>query len=135
MFTAQYVSAFHAMRDYLLELRSPVWQDTRSIGKQVRKEETNAIKALVDYATAQGSGNARRYYTSLSALADRTAGISSRDKATVIQLTTLLMVERMISQEIEQGIEAVLPYKEIYQNCKKRLTAFHAALPEKGATP
>ena len=28
VFTAQYVSAFHAMRDYLLELQSPVWQDT-----------------------------------------------------------------------------------------------------------
>lgn len=130
VFTAQYVSAFHAMRNYLLEINSPVWQDTRSLGKQVRKEETAAIKTLVDYATAQGSRNAQRYYTSLSTLADRTAGISQRDRATVIQLTTLLMVERMIAQEIDRGIERSTPYKEIYQSCKKRLAAFHSTLPE-----
>ena len=128
VFTAQYVSAFHAMRNYLLELQSPVWQDTRSIGKQVRKEETAAIKSLVDYATAQGSQNARRYYTSLSALADRTASITARDSATVIQLAMLLTVERMIAQEISRGIEAALPYKEIYQACKARLSAVHTAL-------
>lgn len=135
VFTAQYVNAFHAMRDYLLELKSPVWQDTRSIGKQVRKEETAAIKPLVDYATAQGSKNAQRYYTSLSTLADRTAGISDRDRATVIQLTTLLMVERMIAQEIDLGIQKKMPYKDIYQACKTRLSTFHSALPEKGGTP
>lgn len=128
VFTAQYVSAFHAMRDYLLELQSPVWQDTRSIGKQVRKEETAAIKSLVDYATAQGSQNAQRYYTSLSTLADRTAGITDRDSATVVQLTMLLTVERMIAREIERGIGAALPYKEIYRACKVRLSAVQNAL-------
>lgn len=128
VFTAQYVSAFHAMRDYLLELQSPVWQDTRSIGKQVRKEEITAIKSLLDYATAQGSQNAQRYYTSLSTLADRTAGITDRDSATVVQLTMLLTVERMIAREIERGIGAALPYKEIYQSCKVRLSAVQSAL-------
>lgn len=128
VFTAQYVSAFHAMRDYLLELQSPVWQDTRSIGKQVRKEETAAIKSLVNYATAHGSQNAQRYYAILSTLADRTAGITDRDSATVVQLTMLLTVERMIAQEIERGIGAALPYKAIYRACKVRLSAVQNAL-------
>lgn len=130
VFTARYVSAFHAMRDYLLERSSPIWQDTRSLGKQVRKEETDAIKTLVGYATAQGSQSAQRYYTSLSRLADRTAGVSDRGTATVVQLTTLLIIERMIAQEIKQGIAQELPYKAIYQACKGRLASFHAALPE-----
>lgn len=128
VFTAQYVSAFHAMRNYLLELQSPVWQDTRSIGKQVRKEETAAIKSLVNYATAHGSQNAQRYYTILSTLADRTAGITDRDSATVVQLNMLLTVERMIAQEIERGIGAALPYKAIYRACKVRLSAVQNAL-------
>ncbi len=128
VFTAQYVNAFHAMRDYLLELKSPIWQDTRTLGKEVRKEETDSIKALVDYATAQGSKHANHYYRSLSSLADRTAGITERDKATVIQLTTLLMVERVIAQEISAGIAAELPYKEIYQRCKQRLGAVQTSL-------
>lgn len=135
VFTARYVSAFHAMRNHLLELSSPIWQDTRTLGKQVRKEETEAIKLLVDYATAQGSKSARRYYTSLSMLADRTAGVTDRGEATVVQLTTLLIVERMIAQEIAQGIARNLPYKEIYQACRARLVAFHRSLPAGGVTP
>lgn len=97
IFTAQYVKAFHAMRAVLLERASPIWQDTRSLGKEIRRRETDAIKRLVDYATAQGSRNATRYYTSLSKLADKTAGIVERDKAGVVQLTTLLLVEKIIA--------------------------------------
>ena len=124
IFTAQYVKAFHAMRSLLLERASPIWQDTRSLGKEIRRQETDAIKRLVDYATAQGSRNAVRYYTSLSKLADTTAGIVERDKAQVVQLTTLLLVERVITQEITAGIEGQKPYKVIYQAVKDRLSAF-----------
>lgn len=124
IFTAQYVKAFHAMRAVLLERASPIWQDTRSLGKEIRRRETDAIKRLVDYATAQGSRNATRYYTSLSKLADKTAGIVERDKAGVVQLTTLPLVEKIIAQEIAAGIEAERPYKEIYSAVKDRLVAF-----------
>lgn len=124
IFTAQYVKAFHAMRSLLLERASPIWQDIRSLGKEIRRRETDAIKRLVAYATAQGSRNAVRYYTSLSRLADSTAGITDRDTAQVVQLTTLLLVERVIAREIEAGIEARRPYKDIYQAAKDRLTAF-----------
>ena len=124
LFTAQYVKAFHAMRSLLLERASPIWQDTRSLGKEIRRRETDAIKRLVDYAAAQGSQNAGRYYTTLSRLADRTAGIVERDKAQVVQLTTLLLVEKVIAQEITAGIEAGQPYKAIYQAIKDKLAAF-----------
>ena len=124
IFTAQYVKAFHAMRSLLLERASPIWQDTRSLGKEIRKQETAVIKQFVDYAKAQGSRNAVRYYTSLSKLADRTAGIVERDKAQVVQLTTLLLVERVIAQEITAGIEAEKPYKAIYQAVKDKLAVF-----------
>ncbi len=124
IFTAQYVKAFHAMRALLLERASPIWQDTRSLGKDIRRQETDAIKRLVDYATAQGSRNAARYYTTLSKLANHTAGIVERDTAQVVQLTTLLLVEKVITKEIVAGIEAEQPYKAIYQAIKDKLAVF-----------
>ncbi len=95
IFTAQYVKAFHAMRALLLERASLIWQDTRSLGTEIRRQETDAIKRLVDYATDQGSRNATRYYIALSKLADNTVGIVERDTAQVVQLTTLLLVEKV----------------------------------------
>lgn len=130
IFTAQYVKAFHAMRALLLERASPIWQDTRSLGKAIRRQEADTIKRLVDYATAQGSRNAARYYTTLSKLADRTVGIAERDKAQVVQLTALLLVEKVIAREITAGIEAERPYKEIYSAVKDRLASVGALAGE-----
>ena len=124
IFTAQYVKAFHAMRDFIRERNSPLWQDTRTIGKEIRKRETDTIKKFVEYAKAQGSQHAERYYTNLTGLADKTAGITHRNRATVVQLNTLLLAENMICDEIEKGIEAGQPYKATYQACKARLGAF-----------
>lgn len=123
-FKKELVRQFYAMRSLLLERASPIWHDTRSLGKEIRRQETEAIQRLVDYATSQGSQNAERYYTNLSRLADSTAGIVERDRAQVVQLTTLLLVEKVITQEIAAGIEAGAPYKEIYRAIKDRLTAF-----------
>lgn len=126
IFTAHYVKAFHQMRTLLLERASPIWHDTRSLGKDIRRMETDAIKALVDHATAQGSHNAARYYTTLSTLADRTAGIECRDKAQVVGLTSLLLVEKIIAREITEGIKAGEHYKVIYQSIKDKLGTFGA---------
>ncbi len=113
-FKKELVRQFYAMRALLLERASPIWQDTRSLGKEIRRQETDAIKRLVDYATAQGSRNAAWYYTTLSKLANHAAGIVERDTAQVVQLTTLLLVEKMITKEIVAEIEAEQPYKAIY---------------------
>lgn len=106
------------------ELDSPIWKDTRTLGKEVRRVETDAIKEFADYAVKQGSKNAQRYYTNFSRLADAAAGITDRNTATVIQLNTLLLIERVISTEIHSGIATGTPYKAIFQNCKDRLQRF-----------
>lgn len=122
VFTAQYVKAFHAMRDFIAERNTAAWQDTRTLGKEIRRIETDAIKALVDYATAQGSRNAARYYQSISRLANRAAGVTERDSARLAELCVLLLAEKAIAQEIREGIEENRPYKEIYQIIKSRIT-------------
>ena len=123
-FKKELVRQFYAMRSLLLERASPIWKDTRSLGKEMRRQEADAIKRLVDYAAAQGSRNAGWYYANLSKLADATVGVVERDRAQVVQLTALLLVEKTIAQEITAGIEAGEPYWAIYRAIKNRLAAF-----------
>lgn len=128
LFTAQYVKAFHTMKEFILERNSPIWQDTRELTKAVRKQETDVIRELVEYATAQGSTHAVRYYTSISRLANKTAGITDRDLAHVEQLSGLMLVERIIAEEIRAGIAAGKPYKQIYTDLQARLSSINALI-------
>ena len=121
-FKKELVRQFYAMRDFIAERNTAAWQDTRTLGKEIRRIETDAIKALVDYATAQGSRNAARYYQSISRLANRAAGVTERDSARLAELCVLLLAEKAIAQEIREGIEGNKPYKEIYQIIKSRIT-------------
>lgn len=127
-FKKRLVQQFYQMRALLQQLQSPVWKDTRELTKEIRKRETEAIRQLVEYARANGSQNAARYYTSLSVLADQAAGISpkGRDSAGLEELTRLYLVESMIDRCIQEGITQLLPYKEIYQGCKAQLMQFSA---------
>lgn len=122
-FKKELVRQFYAMRDFIRERQSPIWQDTRALGKEIRRMETDAIKALVAHAEAQGSQHAARYYQSISRLANRTAGVVERDRAHAVELSVLLMVEKVIAQEIRVGIGAGKPYKAIYAGLKEKLSA------------
>ncbi len=120
----KYIEAFNRMEYLLFQKQTEVYKDTRAYQKTIRKQETEAIKRLVEYAEGQGSRNAARYYSSLSKLADKTAGIADRETATIEQLGTLALVENIITKSISEGIELDEPYKDIYQECKQRLERF-----------
>ena len=60
-------------------------------------------------------------YMTYSKLANKMAGISKRDEATVIQLNNLSLMEHILLHEINLGIMQGTHYKDIYRNCKKRL--------------
>lgn len=123
----RYIDAFNRMEQLLAQKQTAVYKDTRAYQKAVRKQETDAVKRLVDYAKEQGSRNAERYYSSLSKLADKTAGIENREFATIEQLGMLALIERIIAKCISEGIEQQEPYKSIYQECRRRLEQFQAA--------
>ncbi len=126
IFTAQYVKAFHAMKEFIMERNSPIWQDTRSLTREVRRIEADAIAELVEYANNQGATAAQWYYSTISRLANKTAGITNRDAAHVEQLTALVLIERVITEEIRAGIAAKKPYKEIYTDLQTRLSGIKA---------
>lgn len=120
-----YSDAFDRMEQLLAQKQTEVYKDTRAYQKAVRKQETDTVKRLVDYAVEQGSKHAEYYYSSLSTLADKTAGIKDRDLATIEQLGILALVESIIADSIMEGITMKEPYKDIYQVCKQRLEKFH----------
>lgn len=125
-FKKELVRQFYAMRALLMERNSPIWQDTRSLTREVRRIEADAIAELVEYANGQGATAAQWYYSTISRLANKTAGITNRDAAHVEQLTALVLIERVITEEIRAGIAAKKPYKEIYTDLQTRLSGIKA---------
>ena len=116
-----YIDAFDKMESIIREKSTQTWEETRRIGKLTRQTETDTIKKLVEYAKKQGSTHSDKLYMIYSKLANKMTGISSRDEATVMQLNNLSMIENIILRVIEEGIESDKHYKEIYQDCKKRI--------------
>ena len=117
----QYIKAFNQMESFIKEKSTQTWVETRKAGNLTRKAETDTIKKLVDYAKTQGSEHSEKLYMTYSKLANKMAGISKRDEATVMQLNNLSLIENIILHVIDTGILTGKHYKEIYQDCKKRL--------------
>ena len=117
----QYIKAFNKMEEFIKEKKSQKWIDERKAGKLTRKSETDTIKRLVEYAKEQGSTHSEMLYKVYSKLANSMAGVKSRDKATRRELNNLSLMEHIILCEIDKGIVANKPYKEIYKDCKERL--------------
>ena len=120
-FKAKLVSEFYKMRRFILERQTQVWIETRKAGKLTRKAETDTIKKLVEYAKGQGSEHSDKLYMTYSKLANKMAGVQKRDEASVMQLNNLSLMENIILHVIDTGILTGKHYKEIYQDCKKRL--------------
>ena len=101
-----YSDAFDHMEKIIQERSSVQWQQTRIECKKVRKLETAEIKELVQYAQAQGSKNAKKYYLALSKLANNTIGLSGgqREQASITQLNTLMLVENIIHHVVIENI-------------------------------
>jgi len=125
-FKKELVRQFYAMREYIREHQSPHWQQTRLASKTNRRMETDTIQVFVEYAIAQGSKRANRYYCLFSKLADEAVGIQpkQRDDATVTQLNSLALVETILANTIQACMAQDKPYKDVYKECKTRLGAF-----------
>lgn len=124
----KYINAFNAMEKIIAEKKTAVWIETRQQGKLIRKNETNVIQRLVEYAKEQGSGHADMLYMTYTKLANKMVGITNRDTATNAQLNDLSTMERLIAKVVIDGMEQGKHYKEIYQDSKKRLETVNSWL-------
>lgn len=125
-FKKELVKQFYQMRQLLLEKQTQLWQNTREESKVNRLMETDEIKRLVEYAKAQGSKNADKYYITFSKLANKAVGLDNgqRDNATAKQINNLTLIENIINNVIKDGITKEIYYKDIYQDCKNRINSF-----------
>lgn len=119
-----YIKAFNTMESILSERKSDAWIETRRYGKLTRKSETDVIKQLIEYAKEQGSTHSEMLYMTYTKLANKIAGVSDRDFATIRQLNNLDLIESIILGQIEKGMIRNLDYHEIYQECKQMVVHF-----------
>lgn len=99
-------------------------------GKAVRRTETDAIKSLVEYATAKGSSNANMYYANITKMTNSLLGIEKgqRDTLDHKSLQQIKIAETIVEMAIRDGLKAELPYKDIYKLCKDRVSSIVAVL-------
>ena len=74
----KYIEAFNRMEAFIKERQSTEWLVTRKQGKMVRRNETDYIALLIDYAKEQGSKNMEKSaYTVYSKLVNALVGIEA----------------------------------------------------------
>jgi len=123
-FKVQLVKEFYQMRQMLLQRQTLDWQESRRAGKLTRREETDVISELVEYAKEQGSKNSQKLYVVYSKLANKVASVNNRELATIVQINNLSLIEHIILHVIRTGMQQGKHYKEIYQDSKARLNQF-----------
>lgn len=119
-FKLKYIAAFNKMEKFITEKQSAEYLEARAAGKRIRREETDAIKELTEYAREQGSQHPEKYYTIYSTLANKIAGVKKREQANITQIATISVAEKAISTIIRQDMSEGYHYKDIYKDAKDR---------------
>lgn len=106
---------------YIESEKDDKWLGIRKETKKTRKAETDQIKLFVEYAKAQGSQHADRYYVLLTGLINRRLGIESggRNKADQRTLLHLKSLETVVELHLATLMAEELSYKEVYQGVKR----------------
>ena len=120
------ITYIEVLEQAIIDKAKSEWLLTRQQGKLVRREETDAIQELIEYAKRQGSEHSEKLYMTYSKLVNSLVGIkaNSRDKVDFGILMVIRQLEDMFTRVITSSMENEVHYKEIYQICKKQGTHF-----------
>lgn len=106
------------------------WIESRKEGKKQRRIETDTISLFVDYATAQGSKSANKYFINISRMENNALFFveqkypNLRDVLGVFQLNTIQTADRIVAKALKDGMDQRLQYKDIYKLAKKRVLEY-----------
>jgi phage regulator Rha-like protein len=136
-FKIKLVKEFRKAINEITHLRTlqaaPDRQQARVDGKVTRLALTDAVREFVEYAHAQGSTNARMYYTSITLMEYRALFLIGkavdegfRDKLTSIQNSYLATAESIAQRALREGMAKELHYKAIYALAKCQVEQFAA---------
>jgi phage regulator Rha-like protein len=124
---------FYRMRQIISALKDQrndaEWQQQRIEGKQRYMVKIDVVKQFVDYATAQGSQNANKYYANLAQMENRALFFieqkypNLRDVLDLRQLMLVAVADDVIEKALKEGMVNSLHYKECYQLAKDRVSA------------
>lgn len=118
---------FYKMKNFILNLHDEERRVIRERGKISRKEETDTIKRFVNYAVKQGSNNAEKYYIHISKMENKAFFFieqkfkNIRDVMIGSQLSTIEFADKVVEKALNDGMDMMLHYKEIYQLAKDRI--------------
>jgi len=125
----------------LVQKQNAEWLAKRDARKLDRRVETDAIKSFIEYAKAQGSHNAEKYYIAISKMQNNSLFCleyleqkfpNLRDIVDSTQLNTLQTADRIVAKAIKEGMKEKLSYKDIYTIAKDRVIQFSEII---GKTP
>lgn len=143
-FKRKLTKEFYKMRRFIAQQMNmkanAEYIEARQQGKLIRRTETDTIKDFVEYATAQGSQNAKMYYSNISRMQNQALFLfdqkykNLREILDINQLSIVKIADKIVSKAIQEGMAQGLHYREIYQMVKSRIETF-ATLHGKSSIP
>ena len=145
-----FLKAFNAMEKTLLKQQKTIdWTAARLQGKAIRKNTTDTIQDFVEYATKQGSKNAKMYYANITKMEYKALDIleqskqvtgNFRDTLDLMQIGFLHVAENIASLAMKKGMADALDYHDIYTLAKQKVTEYAlsvswARLPQAARPP
>jgi phage regulator Rha-like protein len=128
------VREFYRMRSVLVQAaarhENAAWLEQRKLGKETRLLTTDTIKEFTEYATAQGSTNAAKYYGNLTVMENKALFLlemkykNIRNLLDLHQLSTVKSADAIVMKALVGGMAQGLHYKDIYLLAKKRVEGF-----------
>lgn len=125
----KFIDAFSRME---AAFNSEAYLEARRTGKLIRREETDTVQEFIKYATAQGSENARNYYSNISTMENKALFLldqkykNLRELLDFSQLITVASADKIVSKALLDGMAQNLPYKDIYKLAKQNVETFAA---------
>lgn len=126
--------AFSDMEHALLNQKLPDWKKTREQGKIARRNETDAIQKFVEYATMQGSNNAKFYYKHITNASYKSLGLiqhkkpAIRETLDILELNQLMTCEIVAERSLLKWMDKNEHYKSIFKLVKQDIENYANSL-------
>lgn len=130
----KFIDAFCDMEKAHLQMKmnekNLEWKQVREQGKLARREETDVIKQFVEYATTQGSKNAKFYYKHLTNAVYKCLNLIQykkpklRETLDFMELSQLIVAENIAKNSMTKYMSEGEHYKVIFELVKQDLLKY-----------
>ena len=130
----RFAETFQKMEEVILNQKNTEWVTSREQGKTVRKIEADAIKEFTEYATEQGSKNAKFYYKHITNATYKALELIQhkkpklRETLDILELSQLMTAEIVAERSIRKWMAEGEHYKTVFTLVKKDIEAFASTL-------